>query len=344
MEREKILLVQTSFLGDVILSTPVIAGISERHQGAEIYSLTTVLGAELLRDDPLLAGQLTYDKGGSERGAFALLRKAAELRAFEFNSAYVLHRSYRTALLLALSGIKSKVGFEDASLPWVYSERHRRNFGSHDVERNFSILGAGFSNRADIMELRLFAPGVERVSREVSEARARLGRYAVLFPGSAWKTKRWHESGFRGLIAQLPLLGLGACVMGASSEIQICNSICQGMAVENLCGRTTIAELLYIVRNASLAVCNDSMALHVASAFKVPTVAVFCSTSPDFGFGPWRNRAEIVERIGLSCKPCGRHGHRECPLGTEQCMREVSVAAVAEAARRVLATDSIAMG
>jgi heptosyltransferase-2 len=83
-------------------------------------------------------------------------------------------------------------------------------------------------------------------------------------------------------------------------------------------------------------VCNDSVALHVGSALKVPTVAVFCATSPRFGFGPWRNRATVVEHSELSCKPCRRHGSPRCPTGTEACMRDVKAERVLAAASGLL--------
>jgi heptosyltransferase-2 len=97
-----------------------------------------------------------------------------------------------------------------------------------------------------------------------------------------------------------------------------------GTEVIDLTGKTDIAETMYIVKNARLIVCNDSMALHMASAFKVPNVAIFCATSPQFGFGPWKNRAVVVEKKDLTCRPCRRHGGRSCPTGTEACMKDLS--------------------
>lgn len=90
------------------------------------------------------------------------------------------------------------------------------------------------------------------------------------------------------------------------------------------------------VKNAKLVICNDSMALHMAFAFKIPTVAVFCATSPEFGFGPWENRAIVVEKKGLVCKPCHRHGKQICPEGTEACMKELSHMEVIYAASNLL--------
>ncbi|MCP3875667.1 MAG: glycosyltransferase family 9 protein, partial [Desulfobacteraceae bacterium] len=83
-------------------------------------------------------------------------------------------------------------------------------------------------------------------------------------------------------------------------------------------------------------VCNDSMSLHMASAFKIPTVVIFFSTSPEFGFGPWQNvNSRIVEDDTLECKPCRRHGSNQCPNNTETCM-QISAEKVIKACKELL--------
>ena len=96
----RILLVQTSFLGDTVLSTPVIAGIKQLHPQAELWMLTTPAGRELVKNDALLAGVLAYDKRGEDAGVAGLMRLAAKLRTMSFDRVYALQRSARTSLLL----------------------------------------------------------------------------------------------------------------------------------------------------------------------------------------------------------------------------------------------------
>ncbi|NDC37598.1 MAG: hypothetical protein EBZ48_06050, partial [Proteobacteria bacterium] len=94
----RILLVQTSFLGDVILSTPVLAALRQEFPAAELWMMTTPAAKSLVERDPLLSGVITFDKNGSERTVAALWRKAAELRRMRFDIAYALQRSARTAM------------------------------------------------------------------------------------------------------------------------------------------------------------------------------------------------------------------------------------------------------
>jgi heptosyltransferase-2 len=108
--------------------------------------------------------------------------------------------------------------------------------------------------------------------------------------------------------------------------------VADGLAgVQNLCGETSLLDLVELIRGASVVVCNDSVALHIASATQTPVVVVFCSTSPRFGFGPWGTEARILEKDGLFCKPCSRHGRRVCPNGTNACMTGVTSSQVVQA-------------
>ena len=109
------------------------------------------------------------------------------------------------------------------------------------------------------------------------------------------------------------------------------------LAVTDLAGMTSVAEAMAIVKEARIMVCNDSMALHMASAFQIPCVAVFCATCPSFGFGPWQNPwAVVVEKEGLPCKPCARHGGKTCPTGTNACMENLLPDDIIKAADEVM--------
>lgn len=312
----KILLVQTAFLGDVILSTPLIKAIHDLHPGAELWMMTTGLSSGLVKGDPLLKGVISYDKKGREKGLAGFFRKATELRKHNFEIVYSLHKSYRTALLLRLAGIRQRVGFSQAHLSFLYTRTVDRLKGAHDVLRNLSLLKgqAPIASFAD--ELRLFVPLLDIADAFGLPAN---GGYVVLVPGSAWKTKMWDWRGFREVAEWLIDRGQAVVLVGAKSELETCQKVSEGLKVVNLAGKTSIPEMMSVIQKSVLVVCNDSMSLHLASAFKIPTVTIFCATSPRFGFGPWKNRATVVERSDLTCKPCRAHGSNKCPIGTFDC-------------------------
>lgn len=335
----RILLVQTSFLGDTILSTPVIAAIHRQYPGCELWMLVTPASAEFVRHDPLLSGVLTFDKGKSERGLRGLRNKACELRAMNFRRVYALHRSARTALLLWLSAIPERIGFRRGWLSFLYTCRVRRPGGVHEVLKNMALLqqGDGDSPGANShAALRLFPPLVSEVGLEHRIRLESQRRYIVLVPGSARVTKRWFWQGYRAVAEHFSAQGNEILLIGTEAERTLCERVAAGLPVVNLCGSTKIGEFMAYVQHARLMVCNDSVSLHLASAFKIPTVAIFCATSPEFGFGPWQNRAVVLQQEGLACKPCSIRGGKACPTATRRCMEGVSAQAVIDAALGLL--------
>lgn len=322
----KILIVQTSFLGDTILSTPVIAGIKQISPEAELWMMTTPLSTQLVCRDPLLTGVIAYDKRGKDKGVRGLFSMARRLRLMNFDRVYSLHRSYRTAALLFLARIPLRIGFRGARLSFLYHQTVARNPNEHDVLRNLSILKGHGDPSTFPTDLRLFAPEASDLS-EKNRRRIPSRPYAVLVPGSAWATKMWKHEGFRETGLYLMDQGFPVLLLGAPEDRDTNRKVAEQTAMVDLAGETGIAEALYIVKGATLVVCNDSMSLHMASAFKIPTVVIFCATSPAFGFGPWQNNARVIEKK-LDCRPCSRHGQRSCPLGTEACMSDLSSAEV----------------
>lgn len=332
----KILLVQTSFLGDVILSTPVISGIKRIYPGAELWMMTTPLSASLIIRDPLLAGIFIDDKQGKNSGLTGLLRMKRRIKAMAFDRVYSLHRSYRTSLLLWLSRIPVRIGFANAKLSFLYNETRKRSTEDHDVIRNLSLLSEETPITSLDSELRLFPPEYDELGNDICKMLPRPGAYVVFVPGSAWKTKMWHWEGYHEVAKFMLKKGFEVVLLGAQSEKKLNAKVAQGLKVINLAGKTDIAESMYIIKNSILIVCNDSMALHIASAFKIPTVVIFCATSPQFGFSSWKNKAIVVEKKGLDCKPCQRHGGKMCPTGTEACMKELSYIEIIHAAEKLL--------
>lgn len=332
----KILLVQTSFLGDTILSTPVIAGIKSIYPTARLWMMTTPLAAGLVRRDPLLNGVITQDKRDKNKGFVGLLRMSRKLKALQFDRVYSLHRSYRTSLLLWLARIPLRIGCSDAKGGFLYHELRSRDFNQHDVLRNLSILSGKLEIDPDTIQMRLFAPSLDEISPRLSEIISSPKPYAVMAPGSVWATKMWHWEGYRKVAKHLLERGVRVVLTGAASDQKVCARIAKDLPIIDLSGSTGIEETMALVQNAGLMVCNDSMALHMASAMKIPTVVIFCATSPSFGYGPWNNRSIVIEREGLNCKPCRRHGSTKCPNGTDACMLGPDAGVVIDAVQRLI--------
>ena len=318
----KILLVQTAFLGDLVLSTPVIDGIKELYPEAKLSLLTTPAGKTLFEGDPRLETVEAFEKRRGVLALGGLLSKVRQLRSEKYDIAFSLHRSFRTSLLLFLSRIPTRIGFADAHGAFLYTERAKRIKSKHAVERFLSLLYAqwigGGLNETELFNRDLSLASLAQPTSDACGA-------IVLVPGSAWKTKQWNWNRYRELSERLLNEGERVVLAGSAEERALCETIRDGRTeILNVAGELSLQEFVALVRFSKALVCNDSFALHVASATRVPCVSIFCATSPEFGFGPWRNpNAKVVPKDGLWCKPCRRHGSNSCPTGTEHCMRGV---------------------
>ncbi|MDJ0801958.1 MAG: lipopolysaccharide heptosyltransferase II [Desulfobacterales bacterium] len=331
------LLVQTSYLGDTVLSTPLIAALHQLHPRTQLWLMTTPAAAGLVTDDPLVHRVIAFDKRGRDRGFTGILRMSRRLRRIRFDRAYALQRSYRTGLILFLSGIPHRTGFQSARLASLFHSRQARDAAQHDVFRNLSLLAGEAPLSAFDASLRLFPPAVERLEPEIAVQIINPKPYVLLVPGSAWPTKRWRWEHFRTVADRLLGRGYRVILIGAAADRAVSRRVARGLGVVDLTGKTSIPASMTLVRHAAGVVCNDSLAQHLASTFRKPCVVVFCATSPAFGFGPWQNpNAVVVEAKNLACKPCARHGGPRCPNGTQACMQTPQPQAVIDALESVL--------
>ena len=335
-ERPALLVVQTSFLGDVVLTTPLLRALRERVQPRRLAVLVRPEAAPLVAGHPDVDDVLLDDKRGADGGPGGLLRTARRLRRERFDVAVSPHRSLRTALVLAAARIPRRIGFRDAPGAPLYHERVARDPRRHAVERILALAGP-FGG----------AVGTPQLSIPVSaDARAKAAALLPdgpeplvgLAPGSVWPTKRWSVEGFAAVATGLAADGARCVVLGAPDDQALGEELHRrsGGRTTMLCGRTDLATLVAIVDRLGVLVANDSAPMHIACARNVPVVAVFCATTPAQGFGPWGSRATVVD-VDLECRPCGRHGGRRCPRGTEDCIRLVEPTVVVTAARAALA-------
>jgi heptosyltransferase-2 len=343
---ERVLLVQTAFLGDVVLSTPAINAARQLHPHAELYLLTTPVAAPLFQNDPRLTRVLTDDKRKTSKGIFGLLRLRKELRSYRFNRAYALQRSIRTGLLLWLAGIPRRIGFRGAGGSIFYSERRSSLNRPHAVERHCALFdesttAPGVPSVAN--DDRLSIPSIpdEDLHPEIRAALASGKPPIVLIPGSAWATKQWSVERYAELALRLHNRGFEVVVAGAPSERALGDQIAVGAPVKNLVGIGGVRGLAGLIERAGVLVANDSAPLHIAAAYGTSTVAIFCSTTPNFGFTPWRTESIVLEVQGLPCKPCGRHGRRSCPLGTNACMNNLPAGIVEKAVLHLVENSSV---
>lgn len=346
----KILVVQTAFIGDVLLTTPLFKAIRQVFPYTTISVLVRPPSQALLKNNPDVDEILIYDKRGSDKGIRAFFRVVRELRKHNFNLALSPHRSLRTALLLWMAGIPKRIGFKTGIGQYFYHHRIPFRRHKHDAERNLSLL-APLTMTPKIFSKEMVLPitqeDQEATDRLLEKAGVDLRRKPLIgiSPGSIWPTKRWIPEKFSELIPQLIENYRGTVLLlGSEEDVDLCKKISsqcrfkfedQSRFLINLAGQTTLSDLAAIINRCDLFITNDSGPMHIASARKIPTVAIFGSTVPAQGYAPLHSKAIVVEKA-LSCRPCGEHGRKRCPQKHFLCMQAITVEEVLEAAERLL--------
>lgn len=341
------LVVQTSFLGDVILTTPLIAELAAR---GPVDVVTTPEGGTVLRNSPDVRNIIIYDRRQTDRGIAGFARTVGRIRHAGlygtadgaspgvpavkgyYDAAYFAQGSLRSALLAASSGIHRRIGFDRSDGSRLYTERIEYRIERHHAERLWHLAmgtSAG-SPTPEQMRPRLYpSESDERAAESIIETLDDPRRpFIALAPGSAWGTKAWP---FYPELAAKLARDFNIVAVGGNADVELGDTIVAQLPSQrgaNAAGRLGILGSAAIIGRAAALVTNDSAPQHLASAMNTPTVSIFGPTVPDFGFGPLAAASAVAGLDALACRPCDHHGPHKCPLGHWRCMREVSSDAV----------------
>ncbi len=328
----KIVVWQTAFLGDLILTTPLFRSIKNLFPESKLTAITKPFGNDVLKNNPHIDKLIIYDKKKDSN-----LQLIKELRSERFDIAISPHRSHRASYSLFLSKIPFRVGFDRAGFSFLYTKTVPHRFdGTHEIDRNLSLLKV--FKEYDESKIQRF-PEIF-LNKEEDSYYKKLGlkskSYILIAPGSKWKTKRWTAEGFSDLIDTLLKKGEKVVIFGGPEDTDFTQDIIKGKSgIINIVGRTSLRESFSLVKHAKALISNDSAPVHMAVSFNTPVVDIYGPTITDFGFYPYRNGI-IVEVKGLKCRPCGLHGHNKCPTGTFECMEKISAEMVLSALYKLL--------
>lgn len=318
---KKILIIQTAFIGDVILATPVISELKRLFPTSKIDFLVRKGNESLLLNNPFIDTVLTLDKKKNKLVELGRLLKY--IRRNKYDEIINLHRYLSSAILTFLGGAKESTGFEANPLSLFYSRKieHTLKKNQHEVERNLMCIEHYGSY--DFVRPSLFPSNsdFENVKEYKNEA------YFCLAPSSVWFTKMLPLQKWVDLVNLLKDKGK-VYLLGGLSDFSLCETIVQqskGIHVHNLAGKFSFLESAALMQDATRNFVNDSGPLHMCSAMNASVTAFFCSTNLGFGFGPLSEDAKVIEVENLSCRPCGVHGHKECPLGHFKCGVEIKL-------------------
>lgn len=321
------LIIQTAFIGDVILATGLIEKLHQHYPEASIDFLLRKGNEGLLSGHPLLRNVLIWDK--KESKVANLIKMIKQVRRNRYDCVVNIHRFASSGLITAFSGSKLKIGFDKNPLSFSFTKKIKHQIGQvHEVERNHQLI-------AEVTDAHYAKPRLYPGEKDHEKVKPfQVGPYLCIAPTSVWFTKQFPAEKWIDFLKSVGTRVARIYLLGAPSDQATCESIKLAVKSEhvvNLAGQLSFLESAALIRGARMCFVNDSAPMHLASAMNAPVAAIFCSTVPSFGFGPLSGQSIIIEtKENLDCRPCGLHGFKACPKGHFRCAYSIDNAALVD--------------
>ncbi len=316
MTFRQILVIQTAFIGDVILATGLLEKLHSTYPNAQLDFLVRKGNEGLMNEHPFVRETIVWDKkGGKYRNLAKLIGK---VRSTNYDLVVNIQRFANSGMITAMSGASMKIGFDKNPLSWTFHRKipHRIEEGVHEVERNHDLIRDLTDDRHKNPKLYPSQKDFDIVKKWQSKP------YLCLAPASVWFTKQFPKEKWIEFIEAVPFNG-NIFLLGAPSDHELCEEIIKKSGrstAQNLCGELSLLQSAALMKDAEMNYVNDSAPMHLASAVDAKTCAIYCSTVPEFGFGPLANNNHVVQiEEKLDCRPCGLHGKKSCPKGHFKC-------------------------
>ncbi|MFM7857761.1 MAG: glycosyltransferase family 9 protein, partial [Flammeovirgaceae bacterium] len=270
---------------------------------------------------------LVFDKRNKYKNLLALIKK---VRNNQYDQLINVQRFATTGIITVLSKAKYTVGFDKNPFSFLFSKRIKHHIGdAHEVDRNQKLIEHLTDTKAAMPRLYPSQADQQKVNAFLG------GKFYCIAPTSVWFTKQWPAEKWIELIKKVINTVDSIYLLGAATDHHVCESIrltVNDKKVKNLAGTLSFLESAALMQNATMNVVNDSAPMHIASAMNAPTTAIYCSTIPEFGFGPLSEVSNIVQTSDteLKCRPCGLHGYKNCPKEHFKCAHSIDVLPVAD--------------
>ena len=325
---QKILLIQTAFIGDVVLATALLETLHENYPQASIDVVVRQGNESLFNEHPFIGELIVWNK--KESKYLHWLQVLQKIRAKKYDLLINLQRFAATGLWTVLSKATTTIGFDKNPFSFLFTHKVKHDVTKsevHEINRNHKLtesLGA----------LKLCMPKLYPTESDFDKVKIfQTEKYITIAPASVWFTKQFPLTAWVSFINELKFEG-AIYILGGPGDKSLGDSIVNELLSPNLDASKKIINLsgelgflasAALQQKAVLNYVNDSAPLHFCSAVNAALVAIYCSTVPAFGFGPLSTPSFIVEtQEKLACRPCGLHGKKQCPLGHFNCAQTIA--------------------
>ena len=327
----KVLVIQTAFIGDVILATAVAEELHLSVPDVQIDFLVRRGNEGLFNHHPFIGEVLLWDK--QKNKLINLIKIIKKVRDKQYDYVINLHRFASSGFITLLSNARCTIGYNKNPLSFFFNQKFPHQLGlkggsyAHEVERNHTLIQA-------LTKVNASRPRLYPTAKDFQELMTYQAKpYVCIAPSSVWFTKQWPKEKWVELIQLIPQ-EYNIYLLGAPADKMLAEEIIQLSDRKNIyafCGRLNFLQSAALMKKAVMNYVNDSAPMHLASAMNAPVTAIFCSTIKEFGFGPLSDHAYIFEeKQDLSCRPCGLHGYKACPKGHFQCAHLIDPKEIAE--------------
>jgi len=321
---QKILVIQTAFIGDAVLATGIVEKLHLTYPDAAIDFMVRKGNESLFLNHPFLNSIIVWDKAKNKYKHLFELWK--QIRSTKYDVVVNVQRFAATGFLTAFSKATITIGFDKNPFSFLFTTKVKHVVSNaknplHEIERNQMLINSIASGQA--MKPKLYPSNADEQSilTYITED------FVCIAPASIWFTKQFPIYKWVELVNAIT--STKVYLLGAKNDISMCNDIIAKSShqnIESLAGRLSFLQSAALMKRATMNYVNDSAPMHFASSVDAPTTTVYCSTLPAFGFGPLSNKRFIVESpIALNCRPCGLHGQKACPIGHYDCANNIKV-------------------
>ncbi len=321
MPYNNILIIQTAFIGDAILASSLVEKLHDEWPQARISILVRKGNESIYNNHPFLIQVLVWNKQESKiKNLFQLILK---IRKLKFDCVINCHRFASSGLIASFSGAKHVAGYKENPFSFLfnYNIKHVIGNGKHEVERYNDLV-------QDFCKPVLYKPKLyPSITDSSLVEQYKNVSYVCIAPASVWFTKQLPVKKWVELISKIDT-NKTIYLIGAPSDFKLCEeiiSLSKRSLVVNLAGKLSLLQSCALMKDAQMNYVNDSAPLHLASSVNAVVTAFFLSTTPNFGFGPLSDNKTIIENKNLACRPCGLHGHKQCPKQHFECATHLEI-------------------
>ncbi len=340
MKNKKILIIQTAFLGDVILALPMVQTIKAHLPDALVDFLCIPATESVLQNHPAINSVIPYDKKGGDK-LDKFIEVLNEIREVEYDIVVSPHRFLRSSLLTYYSESKVRIGFEENSLAFLLTNKVKYIKDKHEIYRNLELVkqipGLEYDEKKASPKPELYPTSEQKENvRQLLVHKSNLISFA---PCSKWFTKQLPIEKASEIAKSLLFKGYNVALVGGEADIVYCNELAAKLNDEslmNFCGKLSPLESYEVMTQSKALITVDSAAQHLGSASGIPIILIYGSTDISFGFYPLTSKYKIAEIDSLECRPCTDHGKDKCPLGHFKCMVDLSSEKIVDMMERMI--------